>query len=68
MGVDSHPTERFGRVLEWLCDLSAALGGVIVVAMASMTVVSVVVGAFFTTDTSAHTRRRLDASDKLLGR
>lgn len=47
MSADSHPADAIGRALEWLCDLSAAIGGVILVAIASMTVVSVVGRAFF---------------------
>lgn len=47
MSSDSHPTDPAGRFLGLLCDASAALGGVILVAMAGMTVVSVVGRAFF---------------------
>lgn len=47
MSSDPHPTDPIGRALGLLCDLSAALGGVILVAMACMTVVSVIGRAFF---------------------
>ena len=47
MSHEPHPADSVGRALGLLCDLSAAIGGVILVAMACMTVVSVVGRAFF---------------------
>lgn len=47
MSSDPHSTDPLGRALGFLCDMSAALGCVILVAMAGMTVVSVVGRAFF---------------------
>lgn len=41
------PGSGVERILQRLCDISAAIGGVVLVAIASMTVVSVVGRAFF---------------------
>lgn len=44
----SHtPPSRVNRVLERLCDASATIGGLVLVAIASVTVVSVIGRAFF---------------------
>lgn len=47
MSEDPHPSDPVGKLLGWICDLSGVLGGVILVAMAGMTVVSVIGRAFF---------------------
>ena len=47
MTRDNPPPSAVERLLHLLCDISAAIGGMILVAMAVMTVVSVVGRAFF---------------------
>ncbi|MDZ7856545.1 TRAP transporter small permease [Sphaerotilus sp.] len=47
MTPDGNAGDAMHRRLERLCDLSAAIGGLVLVAMATMTVVSVVGRAFF---------------------
>jgi TRAP-type C4-dicarboxylate transport system permease small subunit len=45
--IDNAPTSWSERILHRLCDVSAAIGGVILVAIAGMTVVSVIGRAAF---------------------
>jgi TRAP-type C4-dicarboxylate transport system permease small subunit len=47
MSQSKAPSSGVDRVLELLCDASATIGGVVLVAIASVTVVSVVGRAFF---------------------
>ena len=47
MSENKTPSSGVDRVLELLCDTSATIGGVVLVAIASVTVVSVVGRAFF---------------------
>ena len=47
MSESKAPSSGVDRVLELLCDASATIGGVVLVAIASVTVVSVVGRAFF---------------------
>jgi TRAP-type C4-dicarboxylate transport system permease small subunit len=47
MPSDAHPASATECWLHLLCDISATIGGVILVAMACMTVISVVGRAFF---------------------
>ncbi len=47
MSQNKAPSSGVARVLERLCDASATIGGVVLVAIASVTVVSVIGRAFF---------------------
>ena len=47
MSQDMTPHTGVDRVLERLCDISATIGGIVLVAIASVTVVSVIGRAFF---------------------
>jgi TRAP-type C4-dicarboxylate transport system permease small subunit len=47
MSQSKAPSSGVDRMLEFLCDASATIGGVVLVAIASVTVVSVVGRAFF---------------------
>ena len=47
MSENKTPSSGVDRVLELLCDTSATIGGVVLVAIASVTVVSVIGRAFF---------------------
>jgi TRAP-type C4-dicarboxylate transport system permease small subunit len=47
MPIDETPAGRLHRALQALCDVSAGIGGMVLVAMAGMTVVSVIGRAFF---------------------
>ena len=47
MSHDITPHNGIDRVLQRLCDISATIGGIVLVAIASVTVVSVVGRAFF---------------------
>lgn len=47
MGRDLPPTTGINRILQRLCDASATIGGIVLVAIASVTVASVIGRAFF---------------------
>ena len=47
MSETQTPSSGVDRVLELLCDASATIGGLVLVAIASVTVVSVIGRAFF---------------------
>jgi lipopolysaccharide/colanic/teichoic acid biosynthesis glycosyltransferase len=47
MSQEHTPSSGVDRVLQRLCDASATIGGVVLVAIASVTVVSVIGRAFF---------------------
>jgi TRAP-type C4-dicarboxylate transport system permease small subunit len=47
MSQDVAPMHGVDRVLQRLCDASATVGGIVLVAIASVTVVSVIGRAFF---------------------